>query len=290
MTHKLINFNRFGKYFVSDLKSAAASCGWSVVVLVSLEIAASLIVGFFSLLFTQGHEWVSLGLAFRSTCAFAVLVGITVAAGGKCYGSITGKLSGTRFLMVPATSFEKTVSMVLVSCLIVPLVTLCGFLLMDGVLCLVDSGCGRSLLSYGTELFSLKIGESFNFSDITDPVELALANSIAGSVTRLVNPLLYIDDMMQVAMTFLLGAIYFKKNKIAKTILVMMLFGMAMSTVLSPIILAYLSHLHNIDIESLAAPLTWVLSHAALVDTLNDTLVNAALFVAIYFRVKKMQH
>ena len=85
----IFNIRRFGKYFVSDLRGAAANFGLSLVLLACSGIIVYLFMGFFSLI-TSG-TWDGSGMAIRfATLAISYVV-LRISMPPKCYGYLTDK-------------------------------------------------------------------------------------------------------------------------------------------------------------------------------------------------------
>lgn len=288
-TNDIFNLRRFGKYFSSDLKNCLANY-WLSMLLISLMgliiYSGTVIMG---LVFTG--EWGGPEQSFRVFTFVVSMFVLMTTMPVKCYGMITDKKAGTQWLMVPVSAFEKTLSMVITTIMIAPL--LCGgiYLVTDLLLCSLDSTCGTAILSSISELMK-------NFVNIAFASEGDIHNfpAIADLVRQVINPWLYVDDIVGIALIFLLGAILFKTGKTAKTILAYLAVSMALGMVLTPVTGIYFKEIvTNINLSDSPEALNELFSmgifrHAALFDTLNDTLVNIALLACIYFRIKTLKH
>jgi hypothetical protein len=107
------------------------------------------------------------------------------------------------------------------------------------------------------------------------------------------------DDMAQASLTFLLGALLFKSSKPAKTIGCMILISIVLSMITIPVVTNGAVEKFKMAAELGMTPqeiieefpvLSWMVKHATLVDTISDTIVNVALFLLIWLRVKRIKH
>ena len=288
-TNDIFSFRRFGKYFVSDLKSCAANYSLSMGLISLMGLIIYLGTVIMGLLFTG--EWGGPDKSFRVFTFIISMFVLMTTMPVKCYGRITDKKAGTQWLMIPVSSFEKGLSMVIMTIIVAPL--LCGgiYLVTDLLLCSLDSTCGTAILSSISELMK-------NFINFAFASEGDIHNfpAIADFVRQVINPWLYVDDIIGIALIFLLGAILFKTGKTAKTILAYFAVSMALGMVLTPVTGIYFKEIvTNINLSDSPEALNdlfnmGIFRHAALFDTINDTLVNIALLTCIYFRIKTLKH
>jgi len=293
MNNDVLNMNRLGRYLVTDIRNAVARFGISLLVIATISLTGYLLTGCMSL-FT-GNGWHSMGVIGRFFLFGISTVIILVASPARIYGFITDKKEGSSYLTVPVSGFEKTVSMVLVSCIIVPLAFFAIYLLLDQIVCLLDHSCGDSILMIlGERRVNLANALSDEFKDMDFYFPKAL--------TALSNPFLYMDDIAEVCLIFLLGALIFKSSKPAKTIGCLILISIAFSMIATPIFtygvldadkfreLTASGNITPDELFDMFPVMSWMMKHPVLVDTISDTLVNVGLFIAIYFRVKRIKH
>lgn len=273
----IFNIRRFGKYFVSDLRGAAANFGLSLVLLACSGIIVYLFMGFFSLI-TSG-TWDGSGMAIRfATLAISYVV-LMISMPPKCYGHMTDKRAGSAWLMIPASTLEKCLSMVLITTLVIPVIFFglhCG---LDAILCAIDPNCGDSFFTIMGTIPSL----------LDEIPEIAVAEF----VTDMMRPYSFIDDHVYGILVFLLGAICFKKNKSAKTILCLIGLSMGVSMIVSPVVLhsmvSMAGSLAEISDPSVIfnSPL---FNNLKVFDTVSDLVLMAGLLVAVYFRVRTLKY
>jgi hypothetical protein len=206
---------RFGKYFCYDLENAWNNFGLSLIVLGLLPAILFVVFQLFSLIFS-GHITVSddaiMPMRFLSGM-ICVLVGVIVFP-TKAYGSITQKRAGSSFLMLPVSTFEKWVSMMLVLCLAAPLCLSALYIGSDTLMGVIFPN------AYGTPIVKIP------FNDIISEVDLPVDLHIGYAGIAL-------GDWASSSLFFLLGAIIFKKGKVGKTILALFALSIFFSTAMS---------------------------------------------------------
>ena len=194
------NIKRFGKYLTYDLNNACNYFGFCLLVLGLVPLIVFVFQQIFSLAFTQSLTLLPMWAKYT---AFGItMVALVIIAPVKLYGRLTEKRAGSDWLMIPASAFEKFLSMVIVLCVVVPAVFFAVLASCDLLLSLIPY-YGESMVSSGLAAFD-KIVASVNSEvfKITD----------AGIATIWLSFCTYI-------LTFALGAICFKKSKAAKVIL-----------------------------------------------------------------------
>lgn len=289
MNNEVFNMNRLGRYLVTDVKNAIARYGISLLVIATVSLTGYLLVGFFTMI--VGAGWQSMPVAGRLFMMVLSFIVLTISAPAKIYGFITDKKEGSAFLMVPASSLEKTISMILVCCVILPFAFFAVYLSLDQIVCLIDAKCGDSLI------VAINNGQNI----LTDAfVRISReSNNIVPDYSSLATPWMYFDDVAQGFLIFLLGALIFKSSKPAKTVGSLILISIALSMITTPIVMhgaierfkeAAASNMSPEEIFESFPFISWSMKHAVLVDFLSDTIVNIGLAIAIYFRVRKIKH
>lgn len=290
MKNNIFNFRRFGKYFVSDIRTCSANFGLSLLVTC---LSATLIVYALSIFgkLIISHIWEGPGLTIRLAAFLVMFVVIIINGPSKCYGRISEKKYGSFWLTLPASKLEKFLSMILLSAIIIPIAASALFLGIDAIICALDQSCGQSVAQNLGTIASNVI--NFNISE-------SIGEQIPAEVTRFIAqldcPWLYVDDFIGMTLPFLLGALVFRRNKAAKTILAWIIISMAVSIAATPFMAIWGRNLmETIQIADTTGEITelfnsWTFRNIALVDTINDTIVNLALMTGIYFRIKTIKH
>lgn len=282
--------NRFGRYFRSDLSAAISNFGISLLVFSTMAATTELFNGLFSLMLSG--EWQGMTTALRIVLFTVFGVIMLLSSPAKLYGHLTDRKEGTAFLMLPASRFEKYLSMVLITCIIVPLFFAAVYLSLDALVCLFDPTAGESLFSI------IFLGSSrIDFSEFVAEASFPIENFKA-----IMTPWLYLDDLSQISLIFLLGALIFKKSKVGKTLGSIILIALSLQLITTPIMslamfdkIHMLSDMDNIDFSgeffSNTFPLlSWMFRHLVLLDTVQDLLMNGLLLFLVWLRLKKMKH
>ncbi len=289
MNNDVLNLNRFGRYLLTDIKNAISRYGISLLVMATISVTGYLLAGFFTMI--VGNGWYSLGVAGRFSMMAITFFVLTLSAPAKIYGFITDKKEGSSFLMIPASSLEKAISMILVCCVILPLVFFAVYMSLDQIICLIDNRCGDSVIVAINNSRELLLDAFQRISSETQ--------NYIPDYSSLSSPWMYVDDLAQGFLVFLLGALIFKSSKPAKTVGCLILFSIALSMIVSPIVMHGAVERFKEAMENNMTPeelfesfpfISWVIRHAGLADFISDTIVNIGLAIAIYFRVRKIKH
>ena len=277
----IFNFNRFGKYFVSDLKTCVANYGLTLLTTTLLLPIAIYVVRVALHAFAYS-TWEGPEPGLRLFCFGMALIFIITQMPVKCYGKLTEKQYGSFWLTLPASRLEKFLSMLIMTCLIAPLTGTALFLGMDTLMCAIDPTCGECIIARSKNLFGLltemghlKVNIGFGSIPIDDPEAY---DRMLGVLT---SPWLYVDDIFGITLPFLLGAIYFKKNKIAKTFLALFAFSMAISFITAPLTLGLTPQ--KIFCSNF-------FRNMVLIDIISDTVLNIAMMAGVWFRIKTLKH
>lgn len=285
----IFDFKRFGKYFVSDFKGCVANYGLSLITIsMLLYLICYVVTVSFGLIMNQG--WEGLGLGTRATLFVIAMITLVITMPVKCYGKITEKQSGSLFLTLPVSRLEKFVSMLLMTIVVAPVIGTALYLGLDALVCLFDKTCGNNLVSEIQDLATIIMNIPEEAA-----MEAALGEipeNVAKFIKEITCPWLYVDDMIGTSLIFLLGAVFFKKGKTVKTIMACIALAIAASIIATPIMAPWTNELFDMmDNGNFDEIFNFgIFRHAALIDTLNDTLVNIALLIGIWFRIKTLKH
>jgi len=199
----VFDFKRFGKYFGYSLRNAWNNFSLSLLICALTPVLVFVFYELICLMF-DGHfrassEWLR---DFAAALGFLLVVLIAPA---KLFGCITDGRTGTGFLMIPASTFEKWLSIMLICALVLPLclgvLMLAGDTLMELVF---GSGyAGVYMFTILRDSFSIEIDGGFTVN--------AFAIGYVGWITSI--------------LSYTLGALVFKKAKVGKTLLCLMLLG-----------------------------------------------------------------
>lgn len=209
--NNIFNLKRFAKYLLYDIRTAWNNTSWSTLVIGLLPVLAFTLSTVFVFLVTGDIP--DYTVADKVTIFTAAVVATMVAFPVKIYGAITDKRYGSSWLMVPASSLEKTLSMLIVVCVVLPVFVGGLFCISDGLLSLLFKNTyGGSVLATIHQTSKAVLEETSGYIRIN-----LLGNGYLGWCIS--------------ALTFTLGGIFFKKGKVAKTILSIFAITMILSIV-----------------------------------------------------------
>lgn len=264
------NINRFGKYFKYDLFNARNQFGLSLLILGCLPIIAFVFTELFSVLFLQ--EWAGNVVPARVLAIIAAVLVTIITFPAKAYGKLTEKKAGSNWILLPASVFEKWLSMMIINMIVLPACLFGLLLLSDTLLALCFPA------QYGNHLLST---EGFNMFKMMEPGDDNFSFNLSGVV---------FFDWCNNILIFTLGAIFFKKSKAGKTILCLFLFGCIVGSIFAAIF-----GTANLDNDDLARIFrNWTINDAF---RAINIFVNACYLImmglvsaALYFRMKTIKH
>lgn len=266
---EIFDIKRFGRYIASDLKGCTANFGLNLLTISLLGVIAYFVSSVFHLVIGDG--WHSTGEATRWTIFLLASAILLISMPIKCYGHITDRKSGAAWLMLPASTFEKFLSMILNCLVIIPAAFFIVYIGCDLLLCTADKSIGTALIN-------------------TSAAHFIYGAEIPDGLSKTLHPITAIDDIFSIILVFLLGGLCFKRSKAAKTILVLIGIGMAASIILTPVFINFfagsISNLQSLDSEMILNRINGL----AWIDTVSDLVVLAGLLVTIFFRLKTIKH
>ena len=286
--NKIFNSKRFGKYLAADLRRCGANFGVSFIALTLAGVLAYLIVGTVSM--ATGSGWYSSVALFRAIyigIAAIILISIMPA---KCYGFITDRRAGANWLMVPASTTEKFISMLINTLIIIPIAFLAGVLLLDWLVVALDPNLDTTIIGGMKELCWL-FAEMASTESETNA--LLMENIASGNIF-----LTSIDDIATWILIYLLGALCFKKNKVVKTMFAWIGVCIILGIFLSPLMLSLsggidmeaINAVSNGDIEAASQIAENFINKAVVFDVIFDTIIMVGAAVGIFFRIKTLKH
>jgi len=293
MKTDIFNFRRFGKYFASDIKTCWANFGLSLLTIsLIVPVILYVVLTAFNLILTSSWNGPDMGIRTFAFCLAMFCIVVTMPV--KCYGRITEKQYGSFWLTLPASRLEKFISMFIMTCIIVPLAGIVIYLGMDAVICALDHTCGNNLFTGGVELIR-KMHDAqeitFNLMDEQMPVEdAAIAQQV---VSQISTPWIYMDEIFGITLPFLLGAVFFKKGKTAKTILALFAISTATSIIMTPFLTDWVVEITNANNAGTLMDSFFnngLFKNLVLLDTISDAAINIAMLTGIWFRIKTLKH
>ena len=274
--NETFSFSRFARYFVYDLKQNWRRHSRAAIMIGCASVFFYLIWVLFSLVFTQ--QWTSPVLPAR-LLVFLLAFGILELYYAYLYGFLTDKQKGSAYLMIPASSAEKFVSLLVISLIVIPVLFAVVYLVLDGFLSLVDPTYGKALVS--------SISSAYN--ELIGGVAAIKGEDIPFSISQLVYP--SVIGWFFNFLFFLLCGMFFKKYKIIGAIAISFLFGTLLTTVLGFSAQPMADYLSSMEFETFTQEqtvhlvrtfLTWI--------NVIFSVVTLALGAGIYYRIKTLKH
>ena len=202
----VFNIKRAANYFVHDLRAAKNNYLLQMVIFGCMPAIVFVFSQLFSMLFNgQGAHLDDGSVQIVTFIISIVCVIITFPV--KQYGSLTEKRYGSDWLMLPASTFEKWLSMILVTCVALPAVFAVLFLGSDALLATIFPKLYPSAIL------------SKDFLDFLTGLEAGLTDDL--NIKIKATDISYINWCENI-LAFTLGAVIFKKAKFPKTMLAMM--------------------------------------------------------------------
>ena len=219
--NNFFDIKRFGNYFLYDLRRAKNNYGLSLLLLGLIPVilfVAYVLLSLIGILFNghaDGIGMMSDGMKFAGV--FTTLCVVLLGAGAKIYGFVTEKRAGSDFLMLPASTFEKWLSMVLVVCVVLPVVLFALQFVSDSLLALIFPN------TYGSSV------ASFIDQDFIKGISAGLMDEEGLYINF---PAIAFLNWCENVLAFTLGAVCFKRGKVGKTILCLFGLGVLFSTLM----------------------------------------------------------
>lgn len=272
MINNTFSFNRFWNYFQYDLKQLWRNNGKAVIVLGFLSVFSYLVWVIFSLIFTG--EWHAPGVSAR--VSFFVLGWfILMLYNTRSYGYLTEKRAGSAWLMIPASTLEKFVSMMVITIIVLPLAYVVSYLLLDGAISLLDPTAGDAIVTGAAPMLEA-IGEGLEAAGVAG-LEINLGLFLIPIILQAIGNLLY----------FLLCGICFKKWKLVGAFVLLL----GASMVFTPISVGLVMHgwAPMVEIADSVQAME-LLNNALNWGTLLDALMVLGFGAGIYYRIKTLKH
>ncbi len=205
---EVFDLGRVWRYFRYDVVSCISGQGLSLLVVSVMPLFLLFVTGIVSVIFTPSHSWTFPQESLRVIALVFSVIFVVIQFPTRMYGALTEKKYGSQWILLPASRLEKFLSMMIVSLVLVPFAFMLVYGLSDYLAALLDPA-GEPML-FGAKAF----GE-----------DASLLSAGAGGLWIGWN---YIASSIIV---FLLGAVVFKKRKVALTFLCFIAFFMVVSTI-----------------------------------------------------------
>lgn len=278
----VFDIKRFGKYFTYDLNNAWSNFGVSALVSGLLPLVFLVFFVVFGLIFDGRASEIPYEVKF--IIPIVILVILILSAPVKLYGSLTERKAGSDWLMIPASSFEKFLSMALMLCVVLPVVVFGLFSLCDLLLgWLVPVYYGGSFVKSTASWLSNLSGDLITVNGVPS------TGITPGGLLAMV-----FMSWCASILPFGLGAVCFKKGKAAKTILCIFALEMVLSILLVLVFkggydsgYSFGQFLSRFFGEMTAGKMQFL---ANFIINLNFLIVVGGLLTALFFRIKTLKH
>jgi len=265
--NNVFDIKRFWNYFLYDLRRAKNNYGLSLLILGLIPILLYIITQFISLISGNGISDLVDEMKFVSI--FSVWIIAIFSAGAKLYGFVTEKRAGSDYLMLPASTLEKWLSLALMVCIVVPAV-LCALLFVsDGLMGLLFPN------SYGDRIFS-------------QVLDNRLFDSLGEEGIQFNLPAILFLGWCENILVFTLGALCFKKAKAAKTLLCIMGVSMVLSTLMA--LFFGTTHIGTEQLEAFFDTPERVVRFLNWTINILYTVIIGGLLGGIYYRLRTLKH
>lgn len=269
---RLFSFERFSKVFSYDLQKVHQNYGLTFLILVLLPLLFPFLYAACSMVIF-GAGWKvpeNIGRVMMAIVSVSVLM-LTFAP--NVFGKLTEKSYGSEFITLPASSFEKFVSMVLVTVVVSPLAFVLCYLTADAIAVGIGLSEGKTLLTL--------ISDSMVIDEDGFRMHVGLILMLSLTVNSL---------------EFLLGSIYFSKFKIGKTLLVVCAIKIIFSFMTVPLISLLIGSpdmftLHGEDMSNwLQQHIDHIGFYVNLVVDLTYIVDYSVLLGLLYWRIRTIKH
>lgn len=259
----VFNLSRFAKYYKYDLRNIISTFGLSFLTMTLAGLIIYAISLSYSLVFE--HVWQGPQVEGRMVVFIILAIGLLISISARMYGFVTDKKMGTIFTMIPASVTEKYLSMLINVIILAPFLFVVVYLGVDYIICVLDPTCGEHLFSKGLlQIVDIK-------KEINPQMEISYFKIIMNY-----------SSMM---LCFLLGAMWFKKYKVAGVVLAwFILFAIAVA--LMGVFVSgdrSIDFLENVDVVALAKTFN-------VANTIFTILFFVGMLTAVFFRVKTIKH
>ena len=275
--NEIFDFSRFCKYFKYDLKQSWRSHTVAAIGIGFAGVLFYFIYHVFGLIF--GGSWNGIPEEARFMILMIAFTVLEIYQ-AKTYGYLTEKKAGSSWLMIPASGTEKTISMLLNTCIVFPVLFFVAFLASDWLIAILDPTIDKSIIALLVE----------GFREVkTDLVAGGLGDTLSISAFPWIFMLLV--SMFLNFTYFLLCGICFEKRKIISAFLIILGLSVLFSLISVPAIEYGIIGNYNFEFEDIAdGQAVAMLNHFLNWATAIVCVVNAGLIFGVWYRIKTIKH
>ncbi len=189
-------WGRFSKYFVWDLKRCWSVFGLNLAILAVVPLITAYLACNLITFFAHNYR-IGFDCSFSIVVMYMTMLCIGAAMPARCYGHMTERVDGQFWPAIPASVLERTVSMVVI-CSLALISGTAGYVAIDALIGIADPEYEYYILNPHSRVFA---------SVDIFPLILFLSG---------------------IAFTYIWGAVFFKRVKIAWTSLIIMALAVAL--------------------------------------------------------------
>ena len=271
MTNEVFNGQRFWSYFKYDLTQmwrnhvkAAILIGFSGLILYILGIG-------FNAVFNK--VWAAPGFGSRVVVFLLACFALELYQ-TRTYGYLTERRKGAAWLMIPASGFEKWLSMILMTLVVIPVAFLGTYALIDAILATIDPTYGQLLIGAAKTAVA-NAQESLAVANSEYSTTWNLGVMAAPAIMGYICNFLY----------FLLCGISFRRNKILWAFIILFVASIALSTVMTTLGLQTSMY----DFDDMAEAEAFIRSILGW-STVASAVLSLGFAGGIYYRIKTLKH
>lgn len=269
------NFSRFVNYLRFDLSRMWKNHTKTAILLGGGSLIVYLLVGIGGLLLN--FHW---AVATEPVRFFGIFFALAVLQlyMARTYGFVTDRKEGSDFLLIPASTLEKWLSMLLIALVVIPVLFFVAYFAVDGLICLADPRAGESLFSLVLGGFSELRSGMPEFNEVLAQKGLPYNYGIGSLIVP------FLLSMAFNYLYYLLCGLVFKRHKILNAFFVAMVLSSVFSLVLGNII-------PNMDMSYMNEQEAFAVADTAYsVMTVILGVFVAALAAAVFVRLRKISH
>ena len=272
--NETFSFPRFRTYFLYDLKQMWRRNSRAILLIGCASIILYLMWVTLSLVFS--HTWQAPGLVARAVVFYVAFIALVLYQ-TRTYGYLTERRAGSSWLMIPASTTEKFVSMMIITLLVLPIAFCVVYFATDALIVLLDPTASEPLISN----FSNLIGQYNDFmASSGQPMGLTAGMMAFPMILQLMGNFLF----------FLLCGICFKRWKLVGAFAIII----GLQFILTSVIGIIAVHPESMDWlkDRFSDPESAQQAFIGIVRLANviNVLVILGLGAGIFFRLKNLKH
>ena len=277
------NINRFGKVLKHDGLNFFPNMGLALAILWAIPVIFYLFVSLM-----PGHETHVFDAYSRIDTIDLILKITIIIAPARLYKYCNDQRQGISYAMLPASIFEKFLSMVIYCVIVTPIVYIAGALAIDSILALYNGPYeGFAVPIYFDKHAQLSyIVDEHNMAGVFDDSWTVFLNSLSPTFMSFLG----MFGMLMLSSIFMFGNMIFKKHKTPKMIGILIL----LSIIFMILVINYVAHYETIFSNWNRETATDILERLIYI-TINvafylEIIVSALLLWGVYHKIKTQKY